>query len=82
MSKKRSHFRKLLPLLTSVVLILPLLVMLSAPVSAATVTVCASGCDYTSITAAVAGETYPVTIEVYPGIYNESVDLYKAGGGG
>lgn len=81
MSTKRPLMRKLQPLLTTLSLILPLLFVLSTPVSAATVTVCATGCDYPSITAAVAGETYPVTINVYPDTYNESVDLYKAAGG-
>ncbi|NIN63832.1 MAG: PEP-CTERM sorting domain-containing protein [Anaerolineae bacterium] len=81
MSTKRYALRKSLPLLTTLSLILPVLLALAAPVSAATVTVCATGCDYTTIQAAVTTETYPVTINVYPGTYNESVDLYKAAGG-
>jgi len=79
----RRRFRKLLPLVTTLVLILPLLLALAAPVSAATVTVCPAGpptCDYATITLAVAGETYPVIINVYPDTYNESVNLYKASG--
>ena len=77
----RTGFRKLLPLVSTLALIVPLLLALATPVSAATVTVCASGCDYTTIQAAVTGEGYPVIINVYPGTYNESVNLYKAGGG-
>lgn len=73
--------RRLFPLVTVLVLILPLVFVLSPPVSAATVSVCASGCDYTSIQAAVTGETYPASVNVYPGAYDESVDLYKASGG-
>ncbi len=80
----RTRFPKLLPLVSTLALILPLVLALAAPVSAATVTVCPAGpptCDYATITAAVAGETYPVIINVYPGTYNESVDLYKLAGG-
>jgi hypothetical protein len=81
MSRKRSGLRKSLPLVGVLALVLPLLLVCATPVSAATVSVCASGCDYTSIQAAVTGETYPVVINVYPDTYNESVDLYKASGG-
>jgi len=79
MSRRRSL--RMLPLVAVLAMIVALFSVLSAPVSAATVSVCATGCDYTSIQAAVSGETYPVTVNVYPGTYNESVDLYKASGG-
>jgi len=82
MSRMRAALRKSSVLVGVLALVVPpLLVVFASPASAATVTVCASGCDYTSITAAVAGETYPVTINVYPDTYNESVDLFKPGGG-
>ncbi len=73
MSKTR--FRKLIPLVTTLALIVPLLLALAAPVSAATITVCASGCDYTTIQAAVDAANDGDVIDVYPGTYNESVDL-------
>ncbi len=73
MSKKR--FRKLLPLVSTLALMLPLLLALASPVSAATITVCASGCDYTTIQAAVDAANDGDVIDVYPGTYNESVDL-------
>jgi hypothetical protein len=81
MSTKRSGLRSLLPLTVSLSLTLALFIAAAGPASAATVSVCASGCDYTTIQGAVAGETYPVIINVYPGTYSESVDLYKASGG-
>ncbi|MGB9300113.1 MAG: right-handed parallel beta-helix repeat-containing protein, partial [Anaerolineae bacterium] len=80
-----SGFRKCMVVVGVLALVVPLLLAFAAPVSAATVTVCSAGpptCNYATITTAVAGETYPATINVYPGTYNESVDLYKAGGGG
>ena len=71
----RRRFRKLLPLVTTLALILPLLFALASPVSAATRTVCASGCDYTTIQAAVNAAGAGDVIDVYPDTYNESVDL-------
>ena len=73
MSKTR--FRKLLPLVSTLALILPLFLALAAPVSAATITVCASGCDHTKIQDAVDAANPGDVIDVYPGTYNESVDL-------
>jgi pectin methylesterase-like acyl-CoA thioesterase len=71
----RTRFRKVLPLVSTLALILPLFLALAAPVSAATITVCASGCDYTTIQAAVDAANDGDVIDVYPGTYNESVDL-------
>ena len=82
MSQRR--FRKLLPLVSILALILPLLFALAAPVSAATLTVCPAGppaCGYATIQAAVNAAGDGDTINVYPGTYNESVNLYKAAGG-
>ena len=86
MSRMGSGFRKSLVLVGILALVVPLLVVFAAPVSAATVTVCPAGpptCDYATVTAAVAGQSYPVTINVYrdPGTYDESVNLYKVSGG-
>jgi DUF4097 and DUF4098 domain-containing protein YvlB len=80
MSRKR--LRKLLPLITILALILPLLLALAAPVSAATLCVRpggAGGC-YASIQDAVNAAGDGDTIEVHTGTYNESVDLAQAAG--
>ena len=73
----RTRFRKLLPLVSTLALILPVLLALASPVSAATITVCASGCDHTTIQAAVDAANDGDVIDVYPNpsTYNESVDL-------
>ncbi|HBA91303.1 MAG TPA: hypothetical protein DCZ08_05935, partial [Anaerolineaceae bacterium] len=47
-------------------------------VSAATKTVCSSGCDYTTIQAAVTGATAGDTITVAAGTYNETVTVNKS----
>ena len=46
-------------------------------VQAETITVCASGCDYTSIQAAVDAASDYDTIEVGPGTYNEYIGVWK-----
>jgi len=56
-------------------LVVPLLLVWATPVSAATISVCASGCDYTTIQAAVNAANGGDVIEVYPGTYDESVSL-------
>ena len=78
MSQRR--FRKLLPLVSILALILPLLFALAAPVSAATLTVCPAGppaCGYATIQAAVNAAGDGDTINVYPAAiaYVEQVDL-------
>ncbi len=54
------------------------LVVLSGSVSAATYTVCSSGCDYTSIQAAVNVASDGDTISVAAGTYTENVDVTKS----
>jgi parallel beta-helix repeat protein len=80
MSKKR--FRKLLPPVAILALILPSLFALAAPVSAATLCVNTTGTGgcYGSIQAAVNAAGDGDTIEVYSGTYDESVDLAQAAG--
>ncbi len=53
--------------------------MLSASAQAGTVTVCATGCDYTSISAAVAGASSGDTIRLLDAIHTEAnIDIDKA----
>jgi parallel beta-helix repeat protein len=83
MSEKR--FRKLLPLFTTLALILPLLFALAAPVSAATLDVSKDdpGCDdgigdpYCTIQAAVSDANHGDVIHVYPAAtpYAEGVNI-------
>ena len=55
------------------------LVVLSASAQAGTVTVCATGCDYTSISAAVAGASSGDTIRLLDAIHTEAnIDIDKA----
>jgi hypothetical protein len=54
--------------------------LLAAPAAgraAAVRTVCASGCDFTSVNAAVTASSAGDRIEVMPGIYDEKVDVTK-----
>ncbi len=73
----RTGFRKLLPLLSTLALIMPLLLALASPVSAATLCVKPGGpgACYASIQAAVDAANDGDVIDVYPGTYNESVVL-------
>ena len=75
MSKLGSGFRKSLVLVGVLALVVPLLFAFAAPVSAATITVCASGCDYTTIQAAVNAANGGDVIHVFPGTYAEGVNL-------
>ena len=75
MSRMGSGLRKSLVLVGVLALVVPLLFAFAAPVSAATITVCASGCDYTTIQAAVNDADDGDVIHVYPGTYVEQVDL-------
>lgn len=75
MSSKRSGLRKCLVVVGVLALVVPLLLAWAAPVSAATITVCGSGCDYTTIQAAVNDANDDDVIHVYPGTYVEQVDL-------
>ena len=59
----------------NVLIVITLLILISNNVSAVTRTVCVSGCDHTTITAAeTASNPYDI-IDVYPGIYNENVNI-------
>ena len=75
MGKKGFRLGRLVPLVTVLALVLALLFAFAAPVSAATITVCAVGCDHTTIQAAVNAANANDVIHAYPGTYNESVDL-------
>ncbi len=79
----RRRFRKLLPLVSTLALILPLLLALASPVSAATLCVKPGGpgACYASIQAAVNAAGAGDVIKVFPGTYNESVDLGGHSGG-
>ena len=61
--------------LVTAILVVSVLVMFTAGASAATHTVCAEGCDYTSITAAEAASSSYDTIIVHDGTYTENVDV-------
>jgi len=54
-----------------------MLMLVAGFAQAATLTVCPSGCDYTSIQAAVYAAAPDDTIEIHSGTYNESVVLTK-----
>jgi hypothetical protein len=54
-----------------------LLALPAAGRAAAMRTVCASGCDFTSVSAAVSASSAGDGIEVMPGIYDEKVDVTK-----
>lgn len=77
MSTKRSGLRKSLVLVGVLALVVPLLSALAAPVSAATLCVNTGGTDgcYGSIQAAVNDASGGDVIHVYPGTYDESVNL-------
>ncbi|NJP99583.1 hypothetical protein [Streptomyces zingiberis] len=54
-------------------------VLVPAPsANAATITVCASGCDYTTISAAITAASAGDTITVGPGTYNEQITIDKS----
>ena len=91
MSATRSRFRKLLPLLSVLALVVPLVLALAAPVYAQgslyvdhdTTRECGGNATcYTTISLAVAAAGGGKTIYVYPGSYSESVDLSSVSGGG
>ena len=77
MSRKRSGLCKSLVLVGVLVLIFPLLFVLATPAYAATkcVNTAGTGGCYGSIQAAVNGANGGDVIHVYPGIYDESVNL-------
>jgi hypothetical protein len=60
-----------------VVLVGVLLALPAAGRAAVVRTVCASGCDFTSVSAAVTASSAGDGIEVMPGIYDEKVDITK-----
>jgi parallel beta-helix repeat protein len=82
MSRTKSALRKPLVVVGVLALVMPLLLVWAAPVSAATITVCASGCDYTTIQAAVNAANGGEVVHVYPGTYDESVNLSAMDPGG
>ena len=69
MSRKRSGLRKSLVVVGVLALVVPLLLAWAAPVSAATITVCASVCDYTTIQDAVDAAGGGDVINIYPVSY-------------
>jgi parallel beta-helix repeat protein len=77
MSRKRSGLRKSLPLVGVLALVFPLLLAFATPVSAATrcVNMGGTGGCYGSIQAAVNAANGGDVIHVYPGTYDESVNL-------
>jgi len=84
MSATRSRFRKLLPLVSVLALVVPLVLALAAPVYAQgslyvdhdTTRQCGGNATcYTTISLAVAAAASGDTIYVYPGTYPEGVDL-------
>jgi len=84
MSATRSRFRKLLPLVSVLALVVPLVLALAAPVYAQgslyvdhdTTRQCGGSTPcYTTISLAVAAAVHGDTIYVYPGTYPEGVDL-------
>jgi parallel beta-helix repeat protein len=91
MSATRSRPRKLLPLVSVLALVVPLVLALAAPVSAQgslyvdhdTIRQCGGNIPcYTTISLAVAAAVGGDTIYVYPGTYSESVDLSSVSSGG
>jgi len=75
MSRIGSGWRKCMVVVGVLALVVPLLLVFAAPVSAAAITVCGSGCDYATIQAAVNAASGGDVIHVYPGTYDESVNL-------
>lgn len=72
-----SERRKFGMILTFAVLFTTLTFIGVGCVSAATITVCDSGCDHTSIQAAIDAADPDDTIEVHSGAYNENVNVTK-----
>lgn len=77
-----------LAILTATTVTLGGLALATVPAAAATLTVCADGCDHTSVAAAVAAASDGDTIEVGPGTYSEpaivvdkALDIVGAGSG-
>jgi parallel beta-helix repeat protein len=60
------------------IIVLIILLILVQSVGAATITVCPSGCDHTTIQAAVNAASPGDTIQVGDGTYNENVDITKS----
>ena len=61
-----------------IIIITTIMLMVCGTASATTHTVCASGCDYTTIQAAVTAASAYDTVYVYNGTYNENVDISTA----
>ncbi|HXV97191.1 MAG TPA: hypothetical protein VEC93_02125, partial [Anaerolineae bacterium] len=78
MSKTARYTTLILSLLAGLTLLLPN----ARDAYAATRTVCASGCDFTTIQAAINASVPGDTIRVNPGTYNENLDLTTMGTGG
>ncbi|HUU74907.1 MAG TPA: right-handed parallel beta-helix repeat-containing protein, partial [Methanoregulaceae archaeon] len=69
---------KLVPIARLIIIIAGLLAFCSIPAMAATITVCDSGCNYTSIQDAVNHAVDGDTIEIYSGQYNEAVVVNRS----
>ena len=64
-------------LFLQIALIIGITFTLLAPVQAATITVCPSGCEYASIQAAISNANPKDVIEVHSGTYYENVIIDK-----
>ncbi|KQC11310.1 MAG: hypothetical protein APR55_02355, partial [Methanolinea sp. SDB] len=72
------YMARLIDLAWSIIIIAGLLVLFTVPAMAATISVCSSGCNYTSIQDAVNHAVDGDTIEIYSGEYNEAVIVNRS----
>jgi parallel beta-helix repeat protein len=69
---------RLVSIARPIVIIAGLLLLFTAPAMAGTISVCSSGCNYTSIQDAVNNAVDGDTIEIYSGQYNEAVVVNRS----